>query len=687
MMCTECRFCAINCCEENIVPFLLMSCFFAIFASMIDRATIDRIMEATNIVDVVSDFVTLKKRGINYIGLCPFHNDTHPSFSVSPSRGICHCFTCGKGGNAVNFLMELEKLSYPDALRWLARKYNIEIRERELSDEEKRQEGDREAMFLVNEWALKYFEDILHHDVDGIAIGLQYFRSRGFRDDTIAKFHLGYAPQSRHALSDAALKAGFKREYLIKTGLCYERDNGELVDRFSGRVIFPWFSLSGKVVGFNGRVLDSRTHGVMQKYVNSPDSEIYHKGNELFGLNQAKQAIRKADRVILVEGQADVISMSQASAENVVAGSGTALTLQQIRKLHRFTENITLMYDGDDAGVNAALRNSDLIHGEGMNVSVLFLPDGQDPDDFAKSHSAEQLQKFIADNSTDSVIFRINRTLAGVTDPIKRSQAINDIVNSVAIIKDPILRDTYIRECAQRTGIPETTLIGQMNRVIRKSLESAGSRPAAAPAPSPAPAATAAPQPAVSPSGPSPSKVMTTAPKVESILIETVIRHGNEIIFRDVTNDATGEKINLTVAQYVAYDLGLDGLSFTVPIYNTILDEAVEHSGDPSFVALTYFTHHPDINISTIASRMGADKFQLSESLQVKTSEETLRASVTHIVLDFRLEYVKRHLKELSQELLHTTDTDRMMQLMAEIKKMQEVRNILAQKLGSDIVV
>lgn len=680
---------------------------------MIDRATIDRIMDATNIVDVVSDFVTLKKRGINYIGLCPFHNDTHPSFSVSPSRGICHCFTCGKGGNAVNFLMELENLSYPDALRWLARKYNIEIHEKELTAEEKKEEGDREAMFLVNEWALKYFENILHNDVDGIAIGLQYFRSRGFRDDTIKKFHLGYALQDRHAMSDAALKAGYKEEYLIKTGLCYKRENGELIDRFAGRVIFPWFSLSGKVVGFNGRVLDSRTHGVMQKYVNSPDSEIYHKGNELFGLNQAKQAIRKTDSVILVEGQADVISMSQSTVENVVAGSGTALTVNQVRKLHRFTNNITLIYDGDDAGVNAALRNSDLIHGEGMNVSVLFLPDGQDPDDFAKSHTPEELQEFIANNSTDSIIFRINRTLDGVTDPIKRSQAINAIVDSIAIIKDPILRDTYIRECAQRTGVPETTLIGQMNRAIRRSMDdrqkqqareqrqesqsiqtgTATPQPQQADVPSASGAQPSSPnsQQSTPNSQPSPNSTFNTPHstfnKVESMLIEAVIRHGNEIIFRDVQNEATGEKVNLTVAQYVAYDLGLDNLSFTAPIYNTILQEAVEHSADPSWVSLTYFTHHPDINISTIASQMGADKFQLSESLQVKTSEESLRSSVMHIILDFRLDYVKRHLKDLRTELLSTKDSSRMMEIMAEIKKMQEVRNILAQKLGSDIVV
>lgn len=659
---------------------------------MIDRATIDRIMDATNIVEVVSDFVTLKKRGINYIGLCPFHNDTHPSFSVSPSRGICHCFTCGKGGNAVNFLMELENLSYPEALRWLARKYNIEIHERELSDEEKKQESDREAMFLVNEWSLKYFEDILHHDVDGIAIGLQYFRSRGFRDDTIQRFHLGYAPQNRHALSEAALKAGFKKEFLVKTGLCYRRDNGELIDRFAGRVIFPWFSLSGKVVGFNGRVLDSRTHGVMQKYVNSPDSEIYHKGNELFGLNQAKQAIRKDDRVILVEGQADVITMSQSSVENVVAGSGTALTLQQIRKLHRFTNNITLIYDGDEAGVSAALRNSDLIHGEGMNVSVLFLPDGQDPDDFAKSHSAEELRKFIAEKSTDSILFRIDRTITGVTDPIKRSQAINDVVNSIAIIKDPILRDTYVRECSQRTGVPETTLIAQMNRVIHKNREASPNSPNEERMHSAVDNAYSQVQNASSSSSvPGTTKEasgnMSQATRVEQMLLEMVVRHGNEIIFRGVENQATGEKINLTVAQYIAYDLGLDNLSFSSQLYNDILHEAVEKSGDPSFVSVSYFANHPDIRISTLASSLGAEKYQLSESLQIKNSEESLREQVMHMILDFRFEYVNRHLKELQKEIFITKEPVRQMQIMAEIKKMQDVRNILAKKLGSNIVV
>lgn len=660
-------------------------------ASMIDRATIDRIMDATNIVEVVSDFVTLKKRGINYIGLCPFHDDSHPSFSVSPSRGICHCFTCGKGGNAVNFLMELENFSYPDALRWLARKYNIEIHERELTAEEKKQEGERESMFLMNEWVLKYFENILHNDVDGIAIGLQYFRSRGFRDDTIKKFHLGYAPQSRHALSDAALKEGFQKEYLVKTGLCYQRDDGTLIDRFAGRVIFPWFSLSGKVVGFNGRVLDSRTHGVTQKYVNSPDSEIYHKGNELFGLNQAKQAIKKADSVVLVEGQADVISMSQSSVENVVAGSGTALTAQQIRKLHRFTNNITLIYDGDEAGVNAALRNSDLIHSEDMNVKVLFLPDNQDPDDFSKSHTPEELREFIDKNSTDSIMFRIERTLDGVTDPIRRSEAINAIVGSIAIIRDPILRDTYIHECAHRTGIPETTLISSMNRVIHRSIEEKQKqrereeqRREASTQTQTSTERPQAPQHETAAQQPIRPNVQTS--KVEDMLIEAVIRYGEAIIFHGVQT-AEGNTIDLNVAQYIAYDLGLDHLAFSTPIYNQILKEAVDHSHDTGFSAIDYFVHHPDINISTIAAKMGSDKFQLSESLQMKNDEEQLRQRVLHMVLDFRLSYVEKHLKELRTELLKTKDSDRLMQLMGEIKKMQEVRNILAQKLGSDIIV
>ena len=348
---------------------------------MIDRATVDRILEAANIVEVVGEFVSLRKAGVNYKGLCPFHDDTTPSFIVSPAKNICHCFACGKGGTPVGFIMEHEQMTYPEALRWLARKYNIEIRERELSAEEKQQESDRESMFIVNEWAKNYFHDILKNDRDGQAIGMQYFRSRGIRDDIIEKFQLGYAPQSRSALSTAAKKAGYQEEFLLKTGLCYRRENdGSLVDRYAGRVIFPWFTMSGKVVAFGGRLLDSRTKGVQQKYVNSPDSDIYHKEQQLYGLYQAKKQIAKDDCVYMVEGYTDVIAMHQCGIENVVANSGTALSSYQIKILRRFTQNIVLLYDGDEAGIHAALRGTDMLLAEGMNVKVLVLPDGDDPD-------------------------------------------------------------------------------------------------------------------------------------------------------------------------------------------------------------------------------------------------------------------------------------------------------------------
>ena len=413
---------------------------------MIDRATVERILDATEIVDVVSEFVTLRKRGVNYVGLCPFHDDKTPSFYVSPTKGVCKCFACGKGGNAVHFLMEHEQITYPEALRWLARKYNIEIKERELSDEEKREAGERESMFIVNEWALEYFQGVMANDPDGRAIGKQYFRSRGFRDDIISKFQLGYALPRRDALSTAAKAKGYKEEFLVKTGLCYRKDNGELVDRYAGRVIFPWINVSGKVVAFGGRLLDSRTKGVQQKYVNSSDSEIYHKDHELYGIYQAKKSIVKEDRVFMVEGYTDVISMHQCGIENVVANSGTALSLHQIRLLRRFTPNIVLLYDGDEAGIHAAMRGTDMLLSEGMNIKVLILPDGDDPDSFSRKHTAEEFRAYIDDHQTDFIEFKTKLMLNGVTDPVKRSEAISSIVKSVSVIPDQITRDTYLHE-------------------------------------------------------------------------------------------------------------------------------------------------------------------------------------------------------------------------------------------------
>ena len=540
---------------------------------MIDRPTIDRIMDATKIEEVVSEFVTLKKRGFNYIGLCPFHNDSHPSFSVSPTRGICHCFTCGKGGNAINFLMELEQMTYPDALRWLAKKYHIEIKERELSSEEKQRESERESMFIVNEWAAKYFQNILQNDVDGRAIGMQYFRSRGFRDDIIKKFQLGFSLNQRTALADAAVKEGYNPKYLAATGvlIASDKEPGQYFDRFSGRAIFPWFSVSGKVVAFGGRVLDSRTKGVNQKYVNSPDSEIYHKERELYGLYQAKKAIAKEDCVFLVEGYTDVISMHQCGIENVVANSGTALSVHQIRLLHRFTNNIVLLYDGDAAGVHAALRGTNMLLEEEMNVKVLFLPDGNDPDSFARNHTAEQFRQYIADNQTDFIQFKTDIMLKGVTDPVKRSEAINSIVESISKIKNQITRASYITDCSHRLGVNEAVIINALNGFIRNGMSeqvkeerrAAGLRDQNIAMPQQRPV-----QSAITP--------LDKLREVEDLLIKIVIHHGDEKI---IVEDSEGNKVELPAAQYIYLDMQGDDFKFHNPIYNQIMDEAMEQIG------------------------------------------------------------------------------------------------------------
>ena len=626
---------------------------------MIDRPTVDRIMNASNIVEVVSDFVSLRKTGTSYKGLCPFHDDRTPSFSVSPVKGVYKCFSCGAAGNAVKFIMEHEQMTYPEALKWLANKYHIEVHERELTNEEKQQENERESMFLVNEWAAKYFNDILHNDDDGMAIGMQYFRSRGFRDDIIRKFQLGFCLSSRHAFADAALKAGFQRDFLIKTGLCFERENGELIDRFNGRVMFPWVSVSGKVTAFGGRLLDSRTKGVSQKYVNSPDSVIYHKERELYGIFQAKKAIAKHDLVYMVEGYTDVVSMHQCGIENVVANSGTALSVHQIRLLRRFTPNIVLLYDGDEAGQHAALRGTDMLLAESMNVKVLLLPDGKDPDEFARSYSAEDFRKYIEDNQTDFIVFKINVLLKGVTDPIKRSEAVGSIVQSISVIKDPILRDTYLKECSNRTNMKELTLMSQMNHNINSNREQIGEV----------------------------TEVAQESLTVEDMLIQAVVKDGEKIIFRDVKDENSGQTYNLTVAQYIAYDLSSDNLGFSNELYTKILQEAVEHCGEEGFKAEEYFTQHADINIASVAVRLSVDRFQLSGSLQVKETEQTLRDRVIHLVADFRLEYVSSHLKELNERLLQVKDSQEMQEIMSEIMRTQNLRNELAKKTGSNILV
>ncbi|MDD6897927.1 MAG: DNA primase [Prevotella sp.] len=643
---------------------------------MIDKATIDKIMDAANIVDVVSEFVALRKAGVNYKGLCPFHDEKTPSFMVSPSKGYCHCFSCGKGGNAVGFIMEHEQMTYPEALRWLAKKYNIEIHDRELSAEERREANDRESMFIVNEWAMKYFQDNLNNHVEGRAIGMQYFRQRGFRDDTINKFMLGYALQEKDALAKAARAKGFNEQYLIDTGLCYRKDNGQLQDRYYGRVIFPVHNVTGRIVAFGGRILSNDKK--LAKYVNSPESLIYHKSNELYGIYLAKQAISKNDRCYLVEGYIDVTSMHQHGVENVVASSGTSLTTGQIRLIRRFTPNITVLYDGDPAGIHASIRGIDMLLSEGMNVKVLLLPDGDDPDSFARKHPAQEFRDYIEEHQTDFIAFKTNLLLKGVTDPIKRSEAINSIVHSVAVIQDPIKRATYIADCAHRLGMNENTLIGTMNNFIREGQEQLRKEQQREERRQDTTATTV--------SSPQAQEVQQ-ATKIEYMLVQLVVRYGETIIYKDVETE-DGGKINLSVAQYISYDLGADNLTFHDERYNRILQEAVEHNDNSGFKAESYFTHHPDVSINQLATEMAIDRFQLSKSLQVKHDEETLRNQVEHLVLDFRKEYVQQRLSILKQQIaLSANDMERMRQLMEEYKDIQSMRNTIARELGNEVMI
>ncbi len=645
---------------------------------MIDRATVDKIMDAVNIVDVVGEFVNLRKSGVNYKGLCPFHDDKTPSFMVSPARQICKCFSCGEGGNAVNFLMKHEQITYPEALRWLAKKYNIEIQERELTDDEKREQSERESMFVVNEWACQYFHEILLNDVDGQAIGKQYFRSRGIRDDIINKFQLGFALTKRDALANAAHRKGFKEEFLLATGLCIRNEHG-VYDRFAGRAIFPWMNVSGKVVAFGGRKLDAATKGVQQKYVNSPDSEIYHKERELYGIYQAKKAIVKEDCVYMVEGYTDVIAMHQCGLENVVANSGTALSIHQIKLLRRFTQNIVLLYDGDEAGIHAAMRGTDMLLAEAMNVKVLLLPDGDDPDSFSRKHTAQEFKEYIDSHQTDFIQFKTDLLLKGVSDPIKKAEAINNIIRSIAVIPDPMVRTAYIKDCSQRLDVDERTLISQTNKYIAGEREEAEKRIAREQE-----REQEAPQPTadLSMTGLTPKDK-----EVERLLVKNIIRHGNEVIFSGMETE-DGQFIDLNVAQYIDYDLGSDGLTFSDDRYNRILQEAVAHSADPGFESERYFMQHPDPQISQLAASIGIESHQLSRNFALNEDETQLRQRITHLILDFRMDIVSQQLKVLQRQLKEAgSDMQRIKELMTSYQDAQTLRNELARRLGSDVIV
>ena len=666
---------------------------------MIDQATIDRILDAAQIVEVVSDFVTLRKRGVNYVGLCPFHNEKTPSFSVSPSKGLCKCFSCGKGGNAVHFIMEHEQMSYPEALRYLAKKYNIEIKERELTNEEKEVQSNRESMFIVNNFARDYFQNILKNHVDGRSIGLAYFRQRGFRDDIIDKFQLGFSTEGRDALAQEALRKGFKQEFLVMTGLCYETDDHKLRDRFWGRVMFPVHTLSGKVVAFGGRVL-STENKKLAKYVNSPESEIYHKSNELYGIYFAKQAIVKQDRCFLVEGYTDVISMHQSGVENVVASSGTSLTPGQIRLIHRFTNNITVLYDGDMAGIKASIRGIDMLLEEGMNIKVCLLPDGDDPDSFARKHNATEFQNFIQEHETDFIRFKAQLLMEDAgKDPMKRAELINDIVRSIAVIPEAIVRDVYIKECGQLLRIEDKLLVSEVAK--RRELQAEkGNKPIASNnAPTPQPGEMPPPFPPEEMEAdtyqsfiPQEGKEGQEFYKYERLIIQMIVRYGEKVMCN--LTDEEGNEVPVTVVEYVINDLKEDELAFHNPLHRRILSEASEHIHDQEFASERFFVAHPDPKISTIATELASDRYQLSKyhskTQKLVTDEERLYEMVPMLMINFKNAIVAEELKHIMYALQDPSianDNAQCDAVMQRYKEMKEIQNLMAKRLGDRVVL
>lgn len=699
---------------------------------MIDRATVERIMDAAQIVDVVSDFVTLRRAGVNYKGLCPFHDDRTPSFVVSPAKGLCKCFACGKGGNAVHFIMEHEQLSYPDALRYLAKKYHIEIKERELTDKEKLAQNERESMFVLNEWARDFFEHQLSDTVDGRAIGMAYFRARGFRDDMIQRFQLGFSPLQKDALAREALAKGFREEFLLKTGLCFQQEHGGLRDRFWGRVIFPIHTVSGKVVGFGGRVLDQATKGVNVKYQNSPESVVYSKKKELYGLFQAKQAIVKNDMCFLVEGYTDVISMHQMGVENVVSSSGTALTQQQIQMIHRFTENITVLYDGDAAGIKASERGIDMLLAEGMNVKLLLLPDGEDPDSFARNRTAAEYNDYLKEHQVDFIRFKTDLLLQEAQgDPIKLSKLVHSIVCSIAVVPDEITRTLYMRETASMLGMEEKVLVAAISKQMslyraeqkkRKQNEErreANSLKSTVPAENSSfpeaangqqetdAAATSQENPAEKAAADAQAdedskQILSFIQKnsigqdrtfyeKELLLVQILIRYGEHVVC--YVENELGEEVPFTATEFVFYALQEDKLSFQVALHQRILDEAMEHIHEAGFSSQKYFLNHADQAVSSLAFQLMSDKYQLSKyhtkNQSITSDEERLFDLVRHLMTDFKLAVIDEELKEILNRLrdpLILKDKEAYMKVMKHYMEVKEIESTLAKERGDRVI-
>ena len=670
---------------------------------MIDRLTVDRILDTANIVDVVSDFVTLKRSGANLKGLCPFHDDRTPSFMVSPAKNICKCFACGVGGRPVDFIMKHEQLSYYDALRYLAKKYGIEIQERELTDEEKQSQTDRDSMFILNDWAKDWFQNQLNNSPMGRAVGMAYFHNRGFRDDIIARFQLGFCPdQPNQSMAQDALKAGYQEKYLtntinqkdprlsLGTGLCLKNDNGTLRDRFRGRVIWPIFTVSGRVAGFGGRVLDSATKGVNVKYLNSPESIIYSKRKELFGLYQAKEAIRKRDLCYLVEGYTDVMAMHQHGVENVVASSGTALTTEQIRLIHRMTNNITVIYDGDEAGIHASERGIDMLLAEGMNVKLLLLPDGDDPDSFARKHTATEYQQYLSKHQTDFIQYKTAHLMqTAKDDPNLMGKLVHSIAASIAAIPDEITQVAYTRQASQilqmeerlianavlkqrraieeekrrdserearrasyqtgnplaeqqqsQTGTPSSTSIHTGNTLTE---EAQPTPPYATPQPS---AHSEADSKA---SNAAPRNISQAEINRERELMRLLMTKGETIVC--ITENEDQQDIKLTAFEFVSNGLQEDNIQLYFPLYNRILDEGLKHLHDEGFTAERFFAHHPDTQISTLSFELTEDKEPLSKIHSDAPEEQRYDDNVIMLVNSIKLYHAKMEAASLCEKL------------------------------------
>ena len=649
---------------------------------MIPRETIDRIFSAARIEDVVGDYVSLKKRGANLIGLCPFHDEKTGSFTVSPSKGIFKCFGCGKAGHSVGFVMEIEQCTYIEAIRQLAKKYHIEIEERELTAEEKQKQDDRESMFVVNEFANKWFQEQLWSTPEGTAVAMSYLRQRGLREDIIRKFQIGYSPE-KVALWDVAKKKGFQEKYLLNdsqnapyigTGVCGKSEDGRLYDRFRGRVMFPFLSISGKVVGFSGRLMVKNDK--VGKYVNSPTSLIYEKHNELFGLYQAKQSIVKNNSCYLVEGQMDVIQLVQSGIENVVASGGTALTTNQIRLLHRFTENITLLYDGDKAGIKAALRGIDMMLEEGLNVRVILLPEGEDPDSFAKNRNASDLQEFLDNNHQDFIRFKTQLLSEDAqNDPSKRSDMINQIIYSIASIPEATKREIYVKDTASSLNITNEILHNKVNEIHKLNREERAKR------------------------RDENKQTIIEINKIESNilnLLQVVIRHGEKVLYQ--LED--GKCVN--VGEYIIREIKADNVNIENPTYQCILEEFMNHCHDKDFISSIFFQYYPDVEVSQLAVDLIVDHYQLSRIYSKKTISENVVQEVQHDESDSLPELVQRLLLELKLTIVEER-MDNMQAMLVEAEKRQdeqllttilqqypllkEIHKQLSQALGNRVIV